>query len=268
MLEMCDLNPVLCRCPRLGVSQANARFSLARRGFSLVELLVVIGIIAVLVAILLPALGRARAQAQSVACSSNQRQVAIAILMYANDNKGVLPPYGCMLNNPSNELGGNYWWQLTAKYISKTGSQPGVNMLRCPSERDANRAATYGVNYGYTNVGGVFAYQAINFVSPQYAGSQRVTKVKLGTFLTGDSIYWSGGADLAVYSPFAWPFNVDSDSDGVVDSSSAFYPTGKTPYNKFDPRHIGGAVCSFIDGSVRKVLLKEWVTNKDKIWGR
>jgi len=62
-----------------------------RKAFTLVELLVVIGIIAVLIAILMPALNRARMSANQVKCQSNFRQIYYAISVYVNENKGVLP---------------------------------------------------------------------------------------------------------------------------------------------------------------------------------
>src|SRR6476469_8031243 len=107
--------------------------SLRRRtalGFTLVELLVVIGIIAVLISVLLPALSKARGRAQTIACSSNLRQVSQAIFNYATEYKGSLP-YGFIFNKsgPNGRPAGsenpvNYitWFSCADKYMTAKAS--------------------------------------------------------------------------------------------------------------------------------------------------
>ncbi|HEX8339740.1 MAG TPA: type II secretion system protein [Tepidisphaeraceae bacterium] len=83
-----------------------------KSGFTLVELLVVIGIIAVLISILLPALGKVRHQAQITKCAAQMRDIGNAVHMYANENKGFLPPPRNDTGQANYSYSSNYLWTL------------------------------------------------------------------------------------------------------------------------------------------------------------
>jgi prepilin-type N-terminal cleavage/methylation domain-containing protein/prepilin-type processing-associated H-X9-DG protein len=99
------------------------------KGFTLIELLVVIAVIAVLMAILLPALRRAKDQAKRVVCANNLEQIGISMHMYGDENDGKLP-----LN-----AAGNWLWDVaysTTDYIIATGGDK--HTFYCPSDPTKN----------------------------------------------------------------------------------------------------------------------------------
>lgn len=152
-----------------------------RRGFTLVELLVVVGIIALLIAILMPALHKARRAAQTVTCQSNLRQCGIALRMYAADWRGVVvasyvDPGGTIFGWPSFMTGYN----VTKTDAGRGGAvylQQGSGVMGCPS------------SYGYEMDVGHFGNAHAN-PNRAYGYGMYVGRTGKDTFTNGTKLTW------------------------------------------------------------------------------
>jgi len=107
-------------------------------GFSLIELLVVISIVALLIALLLPALSLARDSARAIKCQSRLRQIGLGLHLYAQDHDGYLP------SDPSSTYD-----EMVAPYLNYTPIESDDGMLYCPGGGDVFQDRTPGRANGY-----------------------------------------------------------------------------------------------------------------------
>lgn len=172
-------------------------------GFTLIELLVVVAIIAVLVAILLPALNNAREQAKSVVCQNQLRQSASYLLLYANENKDYMVMYRCHMPNGSDEYSWLTWLGRSGFLKGETNNtlNPGDNNSQrnvgvCPCQypyKYENYWMCYGADWDTSTADYPLYWTAME--DGYYGKLRMVTKVADPTnaFLLGDSVLYNQG---------------------------------------------------------------------------
>jgi prepilin-type N-terminal cleavage/methylation domain-containing protein/prepilin-type processing-associated H-X9-DG protein len=242
--------------------------------FTLIELLVVIAIIAILAAILFPVFAQAREKARAIACVSNEKQIALGILMYLQDYDENMPIYFYNVPaqptappfDPNSTLAIIGWNQAIYPYIKS------VQLFRCP---DAPRSATLTTGadgdsgFGNSNTGptGGTGYSINARLAGDTGtlddGAQHPVETDAGLqfpamtiLLSESSTHDSDGAASSDENEWGWEGRHvdklygdgwDYGSEPPATGGSAFIGTGKPPLT----RHTGGANYAFSDGHVK-----------------
>lgn len=169
-----------------------------RPAFTLIELLVVVSIIALLIALLLPALGRARAVTQSAVCQSNMRQTTTAAIAFAGDHKQELPGAGNLsLGKPSEQSSRASWFFNLEDYLDVQVS----TIARCPEDesvlwdrRDVNnglnRVVSYASNFYLSGV--LTGFKNYRSLKPLHNPSRTnfISELReVGSYATSDHIH-------------------------------------------------------------------------------
>jgi prepilin-type processing-associated H-X9-DG protein/prepilin-type N-terminal cleavage/methylation domain-containing protein len=203
-----------------------------RIAFTLIELLVVIAIIAILAAMLLPALAKAKAAGQAAACRSNLRQLGIALALYADDFNGY--PYSADFRN------GKLWYNIMSNYY---GNQE--KLLDCPAYKGDKGFYWFPGFIGYK--GGSYGYNGFG------TRSSGLTYVTIDDILGLGGSYGVGTAELLPVPEKRVRMPSDmiamGDSMFVIGTTTPGYLLTVTDGFKSDPRrHNGGSNIAFADG--------------------
>ena len=195
------------------LSRQNRRLPRSLHGFTLIELLVVVAIIALLVAILVPSLNKARAQAQSVVCKTNLKQIHLAVMYYAEYNSRLYP---WSVSGPPNPPGKNWSeaGQTITEYIGRSGmsrKQWGVGhqVMQCPTST-ASTLQNDGTEVNHCDYVAncwVMAFRYMVGADPPNRTWRRIGDISrpANIILMADGVEDDGVSDFFTRRPSIWP---------------------------------------------------------------